>query len=351
MFKVDVAAKQLLKLTPRTFAELRLLERFDLQEWIVSRPDVLHEQLLILAKEYILPSGIRLDVLALDKDANLVVVELKRNVSGSDVEWQAIKYASYCSNFAPSDIFGIFANYLKTDAEDAQLKIEEFIDRELDNLNEKQRIILVAREFHPDVASAVLWLRDYDLDIKCVRLQAYTDNDDDLFLNPEVIIPLPEAKDYIERREAKKKETSRAVASSFSLAKGNFPPPELKKRLATTLTRRSDLTPRLIAFLQLLLSDDRAFGREEVKRELFARGIGSDIGQAGRYLSGLSQFLTKKSNPHLRQIVEFETGGEQGETKDNYHIPTEYRQLVADTIHERLGGTGPQAAAPPSQPE
>ena len=36
---------------------------------------------------------------------------------------------------------------------------------------------------------------------------------------------------------------------------------------------------------------------EEVKQKLFAKGVGSDIGQTGRYLSNLSQFLTKKSKP------------------------------------------------------
>jgi hypothetical protein len=346
MYKVDIAAKHLQKLTPKTFAEMGLLERFDVQEWIVSRPDILDEELLILAKEYILPSGIRIDVLALDKAANIVVVELKRGVSGSDVEWQAIKYASYCSNFVPADIFEIFASYLKTDADDARLKIEEFIDRELDSLNQKQRIILVAREFHSDVVSAVLWLRDYDVDVKCIRLGAYTDNDGDLFLNPEVIIPLPEAKDYIERREAKQKETSRPLRGSFSLEKGDFQPEELKGHLKESLARQSDLTPRLVAFLELLLSEDRVFGREEIKRGLFAGGVGSDVGQAGRFLSNLSQFLTKKSNPHLRQVVEFHTGGEHGEMKDNYHIPAQYRQLVADVVHEWQARQGKKNAAP-----
>src|SRR5262249_41310401 len=155
------------------------------------------------------------------------------------------------------------------------------------SLNQKQRIILVAREFHSDVVSAVLWLRDYDVDLKCIRLRAFTDNDGDLFLNPEVIIPLPEAKDYIERREAKQKETNRPLRSTFSLEKGNFSPEKLEEKMKESLERQSDLTPRLVAFLELLLSEDRVFEREEVKSALLAKGIGADIGQAGRFLSNL----------------------------------------------------------------
>ena len=63
-------------------------------------------------------------------------------------------------------------------------------------------------------------------------------------------------------------------------------------------------------------------------------GIGSDIGQAGRYLSGISQFLTKKANLHLRQVVEFESGGTLGETKDNYRVIDEYRDLLEDVLRE-----------------
>ena len=48
-----------------------------------------------------------------------------------------------------------------------------------------------------------------------------------------------------------------------------------------TLTRESDLTPRLITFIKILLSDNRAFDREEIKRGLYDMGIGKNLGQTG----------------------------------------------------------------------
>ena len=121
--------------------------------------------------------------------------------------------------------------------------------------------------------------------------------------------------------------------SSFSLVKGTDEPDELRRKLKVTLMRKSDLTPRIIAFLSIILSYQRTFSRDEVKTKLFEEGgVGSDIGQAGRYLSGISSFLTKKSNPHLRQVVEFESGGTLGETKDNYRVIDEYRDLLEDVL-------------------
>ena len=71
-----------------------------------------------------------------------------------------------------------------------------------------------------------------------------------------------------------------------------------------------------------------------MKEKLFEKGIGEDVGQAGRYLSNISQFLTKKSNPHFRQIIDFETGGSTGEVKNNYFVISKYRDLLNEVLKE-----------------
>ncbi len=337
LYRIDIENKKLIELPSTQFKTHNLMETYDIQKWIEKTPEILREELLIIYKELILPSSIRLDLLAIDKKANLVIIELKRDDSGTDTEWQAIKYTSYCSNFLPEDIFEIYAKYLQSDEDEAQLKIEEFIDEELEKLNEKQRIILVSRKFHSDVISAVLWLRDYEIDIECVRLNLYMDQDNQLFITPDLIIPLPEAKDYIQKREIKQKEAKRSIRSSFSLEKSKLLDDELKRRLIATLQRESDLTPRLISFLEIISSEERIFKREEVKSKLFDKGIGIDIGQSGRYLSNISQFLTKKSNPHLRQVIEFKTGGSHGETKDDYEVLPHYKSLLKSVLKEVKG--------------
>ena len=54
----------------------------------------------------------RLDLLALDKDGNLVIIENKLDDSGRRRNWQAIKYASYCSSLTKQDIIDIYQKYL-----------------------------------------------------------------------------------------------------------------------------------------------------------------------------------------------------------------------------------------------
>lgn len=94
MYKVDIEKKKLVKIPTTSFSSLKLKERFDIQEWIEGTPEILDEELLIIRKEFVLPSGKRLDLLAIDKEGALVVIELKGDDSGNNVEWQAIKYES-----------------------------------------------------------------------------------------------------------------------------------------------------------------------------------------------------------------------------------------------------------------
>jgi hypothetical protein len=208
MFRVDINSKTLIELQPTGFSDLGLRERFDLQEWILKTPIILGEELLVIGKEVMLPSGKRLDLLCIDKAAALVIVELKRDDSGASVEWQAIKYASYCANLLPREIYKQFSTHLGKSDTEAIKAIEEFVDADIETLNQSQRIILVSREFHSEVISAVLWLREYGVNIQCTRLAPFLDVDRELFIKPETIVPLPEAKDYIERKEFKQRVTS-----------------------------------------------------------------------------------------------------------------------------------------------
>lgn len=218
MYRVNIKEKRLEKLSNTDFKSNNLLERYDIQEWIESSPEIVGEEILIIAKELILPTGSRLDLLGVDKLGKLLVLELKRDDSGKNIDWQAIKYASFCSNLLVDEIVQRFAEYLNIEEGEARSKLESFLDVEMDEVNTSQRILLIAREFHSDVISGVLWLRDYGVEIECLRLNPYLDKNDELFIKPEKIIPLPEAKDYIFKKEKKQREI-KARTTAFNLGK------------------------------------------------------------------------------------------------------------------------------------
>ena len=214
MYKVNKGTKKLERISRATFKEIECKERKDLQEWIVSEPSVLGEELLIIQKEFdkFENTNERLDLLAIDKQGNLVVIENKTDDTGRDVVWQAVKYASYCSTLSTSEIRDIFSDYIQKYAIelDAEKEILEFLGMDsFDSvkLNEgnSQRIILVAKEFRKEVLSAAQWLNNYGIAISCVQINLFKDGNE-IYLDPEQILPQKETQDYTIKLANKEKE-------------------------------------------------------------------------------------------------------------------------------------------------
>ena len=212
MFAIDKDGKIISKLEIRSFAEEGLKERYDLQEWLDKNPDALGEKLLIIAKEFDGFDGtrVRLDLLALDRRGRLVIIENKRDDSGKDIVWQALRYVAYCSALKKSKIVEMFGNYHGKPEEEASEIIRDFIDVEESEINggTNQRFILVAAKFPPEVTSTVLWLCDNDIDARCMKTTLFRYGKD-LFLDIRQIIPPPEAKEFMNETSEKKKEGKR----------------------------------------------------------------------------------------------------------------------------------------------
>ena len=213
MYQINREANDIIQLKERLFSELHFREREHLQEWIAKNPEVLGEDLLIIQKEFdgFSDTNERLDLLALDKEGNLVVVENKLDDTGRDVVWQALKYASYCSTLSTSQIIKIYQKYLDKQAtgEEARAAIIEFLEIEDEeslvlNRND-QRIMFVANHYRKEVTSTVLWLLDHDVCIQCFRATPYSLGEE-LFLQIDQIIPVPEVSEFIIDIKEKEKE-------------------------------------------------------------------------------------------------------------------------------------------------
>ena len=227
MFKIDPAANRIKPLEVKRFTDLGFTERKHLQEWLENYPQALSpgegDELLIIQKEF---DGFddtreRLDLLAIDKDGNLVIIENKLDDSGRDVVWQALKYASYCANLKKQQVVEIFQRYLNQKAQlegaepaNAEKVLLEFLqadDLQSVQLNtlKSQRLILVAAHYRKEVTNTVLWLSQFGVICQCFKVTPYQAGAE-LFLNVEQIIPTPEAADFMIGMMAKEAEEKSA---------------------------------------------------------------------------------------------------------------------------------------------
>ena len=201
--------------SPTTF-EAENIQEADLRRLLRDQPEVLEDRLFIVAEEYSnwQDSSRSIDLLGLDESGRLVVIELKRTRTGDHSELQAIRYAAMVANMTLEQVVEAHMRYLirrgiELDAR-AQVLDHLGVPDEADAVvqTDRPRIILASAGFSTELTTSVLWLRDGEMDISCIKLQLYRDGDR-LILDTSQIIPLPEASEYMVRMRVKDDEVRR----------------------------------------------------------------------------------------------------------------------------------------------
>ncbi|AIU71612.1 membrane protein [Hafnia alvei FB1] len=290
MYKVDTPTNSLHSLQEVSFSSLGYTERYHLQEWLAKNPQALtrdnDDELLIIQKEF---AGFddtkeRLDLLAIDKQRNLVIIENKLDDSGRDVVWQALKYAGYCANLRKEQILDIFQLYLdKYEPEETRPAAEvmaEFLECEsLDevqiNQSRTQRVMMVAASFRKEVTNTALWLMQFGLRVQCFRVKPYKFNDD-VFVDIRQVIPTPEAESFMigmAQKEAEEQSTSGELKTRHYLRKA-FWTKALERLKASQCTLYNNISPSTDHWLSAgsgisAVSYNLIFSKKEIRVELW----------------------------------------------------------------------------------
>ena len=214
VFKFDKDGNKPLKKV--SFKSAGIVEK-DLQDFFKENIGEILPEVMVVSEEFSNweDNACRIDLLAIDRQANLVVIELKRTEDAGHAELQAIRYAAMVSTLTIEEIVPKFAEFLKEKEEDARNKLKEFLDwEELDEslFGLEVKIVLVSADYSAEITSSILWLNENGLDITCIRFVPHEcEGRDNFILVVETIIPLPEAQDYmvLKKIKGKKSESDR----------------------------------------------------------------------------------------------------------------------------------------------
>jgi hypothetical protein len=208
---------ELKKINLTTFNNEGILERQHLQAALKCQIDVVSPNCLVISEEFAEWTGSqrRIDLLAIDKEANLVVIELKRTETGEHMELQSLRYAAMVSTLTFSRAVEIYQKYLSSIQSELnpEVSLLEFLgweEPQEDDFALDVRIVLVSSDFSKELTTSVMWLNERNVDIRCVRFIPYKYNNQ-VLIDVQQIIPLPEAESYqvkikqqsAERREAR----------------------------------------------------------------------------------------------------------------------------------------------------
>ncbi|BET61418.1 DUF4268 domain-containing protein [Yersinia pseudotuberculosis] len=290
MYKVDRLSNSLHSLQEVSFSSLGFTERYHLQEWLAKNPQALtresDDELLIIQKEF---AGFddtkeRLDLLAIDKKGNLVIIENKLDDSGRDVVWQVLKYAGYCANLRKDQILDIFQLYLDREEPEetrpaAEVMAEfleyESLDEVLINQIRTQRVMMVAANFRKEVTNTALWLMQFGIRAQCFKVTPYRFNDD-VFIDIRQVIPTPEAESYMigmAQKEAEEQSTSGELKTRHHMRKA-FWTQTLEKLRHSSCTLYNNISPSTDHWLSAGsgisgISYNLIFSKKEIRVELW----------------------------------------------------------------------------------
>jgi hypothetical protein len=189
------------------FGELGLFERSDLQRRLRDDITPIGPDLLVIAEEFgnWEDAKRRIDLLAIDRDGQLVVIELKRTEDGGHMELQALRYAAMVSSMTFGEVAATYqahcAKYPDRSGAGAEPRavLVEFLGGapgEEPVISTNVRILLVSADFGREITTTVLWLNGFEgMDIRCIRLVPYKVGDD-VLVDIQQVLPLPEAADY-----------------------------------------------------------------------------------------------------------------------------------------------------------
>lgn len=275
------------KVETTTFNSEGILERQHLQAAIKQKIEVIAPNCIVISEEFSEWSGSqrRIDLLAIDKEGNLVVIELKRTETGEHMELQALRYAAMVSTLTFSRATEIYQKYLVSigSEENAEANLIEFLgweEPQEDDFGLDVRIILVSANFSKELTTSVMWLNERNLDIRCVRLIPYK-HQDQILVDVQQIIPLPEVESYQVKIKKQSEERREARKSSKDYTRYQFQGGSFNKRKLVLAViqywvsenKPSNLADLLEAFPQEVRSGGLFVPEQEAKEIYERQGI------------------------------------------------------------------------------
>jgi hypothetical protein len=132
---------------------------------VLSR-SVFHEPLLLVRNQVRTSSRKRADLLALDQAGSGVVIELKRDKGILGIETQALQYLADFSKYRGTNFLRKFSR--NSDLSEETVKAFLGDNANVDEINTRSRVILVARSFDPSVFSLGEWLSSKGVAFRCI---------------------------------------------------------------------------------------------------------------------------------------------------------------------------------------
>lgn len=197
-----------------------------LHTWLEEDISIISDDLLVIGSQVRTAYNGFIDLLCISSSGDLVIAELKRDLTPREVVAQALDYASWVEELSHEQVLEIGNKYLK---EKHSLTLEEAFQRSFDidfpsSLNESHSILIVASNFDGSSERIINYLsKSYGVGINAIAFQYFKQNELDEFLGrvfliePSVVEQSSQGKKGYKRKPNLTKESLRELAKEKGL--------------------------------------------------------------------------------------------------------------------------------------
>ncbi len=158
-----------------------VIDEKQLEKLFVKNSNILDPNWLIIGEQVYTEAKKYIDLLCMEPDGDLVVVELKRDMTPREVTAQAIDYAASVSKYTYKDILDIYKKYSekyptapKTLEEAYQKKFNNKFTLDDDTINQEVKMVIVASQMDASTERIINYLRDkYNVLINILFFNVY----------------------------------------------------------------------------------------------------------------------------------------------------------------------------------
>ena len=145
---------------PRPVDADRLNLESRLETWIQDDVSLISDDLLVIGKQVSTAYGGKIDLLALDSAANLVVLELKKGQTPREVVAQALDYASWVHFLEYDDVIDIASEHFGNRKAFEKAFKEKFDDDLPEVVNDRHRMYIVASSLDSSTERIIEYLSE-----------------------------------------------------------------------------------------------------------------------------------------------------------------------------------------------
>ena len=164
-----------------------------LEEWLEANPDGFldDDKVLIIGRQVTTNLGGFMDLLGLDREGNVVVVELKRDRTPRDTLAQALEYASFAEQLDTDQLEAVLHRYLSDESPNLAEYHRQYFALQADSavaFNKEQRVVIVGQRVTPEIRQTARYLCGKGLQITCVEFTFFETGDGKKLLTHEVVV-------------------------------------------------------------------------------------------------------------------------------------------------------------------